>query len=139
MRRRRPRAVGVPDVADEGVDQPLLIGRAELVADDLLRQRDRRGGHLAAQVFLRLLHLLLDGASCSSAAPWPSPPASCPSPATCSPSSGAANATAGSASAETTANRRSSLTSPPPDPGSCAPPPPRPATSRPRASCVRRR
>src|SRR5438045_9723691 len=60
MRRRRPRAVGVSDVADESVDEPLLIGRADLVADDLLRERDRRGGHLAAQVFLRLLHLLLD-------------------------------------------------------------------------------
>jgi hypothetical protein len=50
-RRRRPRTCR---------SGRCLILRAELRAHDLLRQRDGLGGHLAAQVFLRLLDLLLD-------------------------------------------------------------------------------
>ena len=64
LRRRRRadgvRAVARGDVADERIDQPLLIARPELRAHDLLGQGDGGGSDLAAQVFLRLLDLLLD-------------------------------------------------------------------------------
>ena len=56
----RPRAVRRRDVAHERVDHPLLVAGTELAADDLLGQRDGGSGDLAAQIFFRLLDLLLD-------------------------------------------------------------------------------
>ena len=55
---RQARNVG--DVGHEGVDHPLLIGRAQRLTNELLGQIDGGPGHLAPQPRLGLLDLLVE-------------------------------------------------------------------------------